>query len=211
MADTKISALTSYTQMIATDEIPVVDITASQTKQITWANFFKSPVMITPALGTPASGVATNLTGTASSLTAGLATDTVSKTGTGSTYATSTSPVFVTPTLGVATATQVNLTANSITASANAATIPITSGRNIVTNNSAATLTVTLTTGAVNMQTCMVQILDFSAVAQTLTFVNTENSTVTVPATSNGSTTLPLSIGFVYNSQTNKWRCVASA
>lgn len=39
-------------------------------------------------------GVGTNLTGTAASLTAGLATDTVTKTGTGSTYATSASPTF---------------------------------------------------------------------------------------------------------------------
>ena len=56
------------------------------------------------------------------------------------------------------------LTANAITASGNAATIPVTSGRNIVTNNSAATLTITMTTtSAVNMQTCIVQILDASA------------------------------------------------
>ena len=59
-----------------------------------------SPTLVTPALGTPASGVATNLTGTASGLTAGLATDTVSKTGTGSTYVTNTSPTLVTPALG---------------------------------------------------------------------------------------------------------------
>jgi len=59
-----------------------------------------SPVLTTPALGTPASGVMTNVTGTAASLTAGLATDTVTKTGTGSTYATNTSPTFVTPVLG---------------------------------------------------------------------------------------------------------------
>lgn len=205
------------------------------------------------------------------------ATDTVSKTGTGSIYVTNTSPTLVTPILGVAAATsinkvaitapatsatltiadgktltasnsitlagtdtttmtfpttsatiartdaaqtftgtqtfsQANLTANAITASANAATVPITSGRNIVTNNSAATLTVTLTTtSAVNMQTCMVQILDFSAVAQTITWVNTENSTVLAPTTSNGSTTLPVTVGFVYNSATSKWRCTASA
>lgn len=103
------------------------------------------------------------------------------------------------------------ITANAITATGNAATIPITKGRNIVTNNSAATLTITLTTGAVNMQTVIVQILDFSAVAQTITWVNTENSTVTAPTTSNGSTTLPLTVGFIYNSATSKWRCIASA
>lgn len=113
---------------------------------------------------------------------------------------------------GTQTFAQVITTANAITATANAATIPVTSRHNIVTNSSAATLTITLTTAsAVNMQTCVVQILDFSAVAQTLTFVNTENSTISVPATSNGSTTLPLSVGFIYNSGTSKWRCIASA
>lgn len=113
---------------------------------------------------------------------------------------------------GTQTFSQTILTANAITASGNAATVPVTSGRNIVTNNSAATLTITMTTtSAVNMQTCIVQILDFSAVAQTITWVNTENSTVTAPTTSNGSTTLPLTVGFIYNSGTSKWRCIASA
>lgn len=113
---------------------------------------------------------------------------------------------------GTQTFSQTNLTANAITASSNAATVPITSGRNIVTNNSAATLTITLTTtSAVNMQTCMVQVLDATGVAQTITWVNTENSTVSAPTTSNGSTTLPLTVGFVYNNATSKWRCVASA
>ncbi len=110
------------------------------------------------------------------------------------------------------TADQTINTANAITAVANAATVPVTSKNNIVTNNSAATLTITLTTtSAVNMQDCIVQILDFSGVAQTITWVNTENSTVSAPTTSNGSTTLPLTVGFKYNSSTSKWRCVASA
>ncbi len=113
---------------------------------------------------------------------------------------------------GTQTFSQVITTANAITASGNAATIPVTSRHNIVTNNSAATLTVTLTTtSAVNMQTAVVQVLDFSGVAQTISWVNTENSTVTVPTTSNGSTTLPLTVGFIYNSLTSKWRCVAAA
>lgn len=113
---------------------------------------------------------------------------------------------------GTQTFSQVLTTANAITASSNAATIPVTSRHNIVTNNSAATLTITLTTtSAVNMQTVVVQVLDFSAVAQTITWVNTENSTVTAPTTSNGSTTLPLTVGFMYNSATSKWRCLASA
>jgi hypothetical protein len=59
-------------------------------------------------------------------------------------------------------------------------------------------------------QLSMVRIYDFSAVTQTLTWVNTENSTQTVPTTSNGSTTLPITVGFMYNNATSKWRCIAS-
>lgn len=114
---------------------------------------------------------------------------------------------------GTQTFSQVIMTANAITATSNAATIPVTSGRNIVTNNSAATLTITLTTsGAVSMQTCVVQILPSSAVAQTLTFVNTENSVATsVPANTGASTTIPITVGFMYNAGTSKWTCVASS
>jgi len=105
------------------------------------------------------------------------------------------------------------LTANAITAVSNAATIPVTSGRNIVTNNSASGLTITLaTSGASSMQTCVVQILPSSAVAQTLTLVNTENSAITsVPANTGSSTTIPITLGFMYNAGTSKWTCVASS
>ena len=113
---------------------------------------------------------------------------------------------------GTASAPQVINPNNALTATANAATVPITSRITTVTNSSAATLTITMTTaGSVDGQMVMVRVLDFSAVAQTLTWVNTENSTVTVPTTSNGSTTLPLTVGFQYNANTSKWRCLASA
>lgn len=83
-----------------------------------------SPTFTAPVLGTPASGVATNLTGTAASLTAGNVTTNAnltgpitstgnttavaSQTGTGSTFVMNTTPTLVTPVLGVATATTVN-------------------------------------------------------------------------------------------------------
>lgn len=103
-------------------------------------------------------------------------------------------------------------TNNAITASGNAATVPITAKLNTVTNNSAATLTITMTTtSATDGQMTIVRILDFSAVAQTITWVNTENSTIVAPTTSNGSTTLFLTVGFMYNGGTSKWRCIASA
>ena len=100
---------------------------------------------------------------------------------------------------------------NAITASGNAATVPVTSKINTVTNNSAATLTITLTTaGAIDRQIVCVCILDFSAVAQTITWVNTENSDINVPSLSNGSTTLPRTTVFMYNNSTSKWRIVSN-
>ncbi len=103
-------------------------------------------------------------------------------------------------------------TNNAIAASGNAATVPVTAKLNTVTNNSAATLTITMTTAsAVDGQMTIVRILDASAAAQTITWVNTENSTITAPTTSNGSTTLFLTVGFIYNGATSKWRCIASA
>lgn len=111
---------------------------------------------------------------------------------------------------GAVTLSQLIASNNTITASGNAATVPITSRINTVVNNSAATLTITLTTaGAVSKQLVEVCLIDFSAVAQSLVWVNTENSSVSAPTTSNGSTTLPLSALFQFNGNTSKWRCLA--
>lgn len=113
---------------------------------------------------------------------------------------------------GSQTFSQVLTTSNAIAASGNAATVPVTSKVNTVTNNSAATLTVTLaTSGAIDGQSSIVRILDATGAAQTITWVNTENSTVSAPTTSNGSTTLPLTVGFMFNNNTSKFRCVASS
>lgn len=104
---------------------------------------------------------------------------------------------------------QINTT---ITASGNAVTVPITSRINTLTNNSAATLTITLPlVNATDGQLSEIRVLDASGVAQTIVWVNTENSTVIAPTTTNGSTTLPLSVLFQYNGRTNKWRCIATA
>lgn len=110
---------------------------------------------------------------------------------------------------GLATAPQIVTAVNAITATSNAATVPITRRISNITNSSAATLTITMTTtSAVDGQMVMVRIYDFSAVAQTLTWVNTENSTSNVPTVSNGSTTLPVTVGFQFNAGTSKWRCI---
>jgi len=120
-----------------------------------------SPVVNGGALGTPSSGIATNLTGTASGLTAGTASAvavggiTGLGTGVGTWLATpssanlaaaitdetgsgalvfATSPALVTPALGVATATSINKVA--ITAPATSATLTIANGKTATFNNS---------------------------------------------------------------------------
>lgn len=113
---------------------------------------------------------------------------------------------------GTQTFSLVNTTPQALTVTSNAATADITHGIQNFTNSSAATMAITLTTtSAVDGQWKEVRIYDFSAAAQTIGWTNTENSTVNAPTTSNGSTTLPLSVLFQYNGSTSKWRTIATA
>ena len=97
--------------------------------------------------------------------------------------------------------------------SGGAVTVPITYGVVKVSNYAtpAATVTITMTTGAADGQMIVVRFYDSTNVAKTLAWVNTENSQVSVPTVSNGSTTLPVSVGFQYNGGTSLWRCLAVA
>ena len=113
--------------------------------------------------------------------------------------------------VGVINAPQITNTPATITVAANAGTVTRANRINKFTNSSAATMTITMsTTAALDGDLVQVRIYDFSAATQTITWVNTENSSIAVPATSNGSTTLPLTVGFQYNSATSKWRCIGS-
>lgn len=223
-------ALTSQTTGAATLTIPDFASVSDEFTFKTKAQTMSNKTFVAPVLGTPASGTLTNCTGLP---VAGITASTSTALGVGSIELGAASDTTIArvsagvisvegatvPTLsatntwtGVQTIPQVIASNNSITASGNAATVPVTSKVNTVTNNSAATLTITLTTsGAVDRQAAIVCILDSSAAAQTITWVNTENSTVSAPTTSNGSTTLPLTVGFMLNSATGKWRCIASA
>jgi hypothetical protein len=106
----------------------------------------------------------------------------------------------------------VGVATNVVSVASNAGTVPVGREVNNFTNSSAATMTITMATaGAIDGQFSEVRIYDFSAAAETIAWVNTENSTVTAPTTSNGSTTLPLSVFFQFNGATSKWRCYLKA
>lgn len=113
---------------------------------------------------------------------------------------------------GAGTADEVIYNNHVVTVSSNAGTVLVTFRLNTFTNSSASAMTITMaTSSAVDGQLTIVRIYDASAVTKGITWVNTENSTVSAPTTSNGSTTLPLTVGFQYNNATSLWRCIALA
>lgn len=103
---------------------------------------------------------------------------------------------------------------NVVSVSSNAGTTSALYRLNTFTNSSASAMTITMPTSIptpVDGQMMMVRIYDATGVTKGITWVNTENSTVSAPTTSNGSTTLPLTVGFQWNASTSKWRCIALA
>lgn len=109
----------------------------------------------------------------------------------------------------IVTTQQIITPPNIVTVTSNAGTVTRDNRINNFTNSSAAAMTITLsTTGAEDGDIVVVRIFDFSAVSQSITWVNSESSDTTPPASSNGSTTLPRSVGFMYNGATSKWRCL---
>jgi len=120
------------------------------TKQLTNALLFTNATLVTPTLGTPASGTLTNCTGLpiatgvanlgagvatflATPSSANLAAAVTDETGSGA-LVFGTSPTLVTPTLGVAVATSINKIA--ITAPATSATLTIADSKTLTANNS---------------------------------------------------------------------------
>lgn len=143
MSTVAISQLPSAAAAASTDEIPIVQ--GGITKKLTNAQLFTNATLVTPALGTPSAGTLTNCAGLP--IDAGTSgTLPVARGGTGATVATGTgnvvlatsptltTPTFVAPALGVASATSVNKVA--ITAPATSATLTIADGKTLTANHS---------------------------------------------------------------------------
>ena len=172
-----------------------------------------SPTMTAPALGTPASGVLTNATGLpistgvsglganvaaflATPSSANLASALTDESGSG-TVAFTTSPTFVTPTLGAASATSVNKVA--ITSPATGSTLTIADGKTLTASNSLTLTGTDATSFAFPGTSDTVATL---TATQTLTNKTLTSPTLTTPAlgtpgsgTLTSCTGLPLSSG----------------
>jgi hypothetical protein len=108
----------------------------------------------------------------------------------------------------------------TVTVTSNAGTCDATYRINKFTNSSAATMTITMpltvaglngTPAPLDGQEMVVQVRDAAASgSQTITWVNTENGEGTAPTSSNGSTTLPKTVMFMWNASTSKWRCIVT-
>lgn len=220
---TGVATLTSGEVLIGAGTSAITSLGTSGTGNIARVN---TPSFTTPSLG---AATATSINGLTITSSTGILTITNAKTlavtntltlsGTDSTVMTfpsTTATIARTDAAqtftGIQTIPQVVNAPATATVTTNATTITRANRINNVTNSSAATLTITLSTsGALDGDMLIIRVFDFSAVAQTITWVNTENSNTSVPTTSNGSTTLPLTIGLQYNNATSKWRCLASS
>lgn len=93
-----------------------------------------------------------------------------------------------------------------VTVSGNAGTVPVTVSHAKCTASSASATTITLaTTNAVDGQELLVRYFDSTAASQTVTFTNSETGKAGAPPASLGSTTIPSTYRFIFNSGTSKW------
>jgi hypothetical protein len=100
---------------------------------------------------------------------------------------------------------------DALNVSGGTVTVPVTYASAKIQNNAATGAAITITTsGAVDGQSVLVRFFDYSAVAQGITWANTENGATGPPAISKGVTGAATSAGFIFNGYTTKWTCMAA-
>lgn len=147
MADTLIKDLTAKTTVVASDELCINDVAGGNLDKKEGMDDIKtymslSPVLVTPALGTPSAGVLTSCTGlpmttgvTGTLPVANGGTGVTTKTGTGAVVL-STSPTLVTPILGTPTSGALS----------NCTLVPVNQGTGVLPDASMPNLTGDVTT-----------------------------------------------------------------
>jgi len=146
MSNIAISALPVATSQAGADVLPIVQASTSTTKQLSVTNLFTSPTLVTPALGTVASGNISACTSTSMALTTpviGVATGT-SLTATGTIVSTGTAGVGYATGAG-GTVTQATSRTTGVTLNKTTGAITLVSAAGSAT---AATFTVTNSTVA---------------------------------------------------------------
>jgi len=142
MATIAISALPVANSQASADVLPIVQASTSTTKQLSIANLFTSPALVTPALGTVASG---NISA-----------------------CTSTSMVLTTPVLGAATGTSLTVTGAVVSTGTTGVGYASGAGGTVAQSSSRTTgVTLNKTTGAITLVSAA-----GSATAATFTVTN---------------------------------------
>lgn len=205
------------------------------------AVFATSPILVTPALGTPSSGVVTNLTGTASININGTVGATTPGTGAFTTLSSS-STLTASTTIELGNASDTTLARVSAgVISVEGITIPTISSTNTISNKRRTRRVVTTTQSATpTVNTDNTDVSSITALAQAITSMTTNLSGTPVAGdllefqiTDNGTAraitwgasfasttiTLPITtvistmlrVGFEWNTATSKWDCIATA